>query len=168
MSKRIKIILTGSVLLNILLAGVIGGHCYKRWAHHPWNAIKQDMEPESRNHIARTFQGAFREIRPIGDEARKARADLVKIISAEEFDEKAFDEGVGKLIEARDRITALKIKATKDIAAELSAEERAKMAERMTDMIGGGKEKHVRRHRKPDQIKAEDVKPEEPAAPDSP
>lgn len=153
MSKKIKFILTGSLLLNILLGGIITGHCYKRWAHHPWNSVKQDMAPESRNHIARTFQGAFREIRPIGDEARKARADLVKILSAEDFDEKAFDEGVAKLLDAGERITALKIKATKDIANELSAEERGKMAKRMTDMIGGGKEKHVRRHRKPDEIK---------------
>lgn len=152
MRTGIKIIFTISLLLNVLLLGAVGGHFYVRWKQHPWQDVRAELSPESRNHAARIFQGAFRDIRGVGDEARKARAELVNILSAEEFDAEAFDRQAEKLAAARARITALKIAATKDVALELDPQERAKMAQRMTDMIGGGREKRVRRDRRPEEI----------------
>ena len=153
MNKRTKTLLTVSLLLNILLIGVVGGHVYKKWADHPWHEVKKELSPESRNVVGRTFQSAFREIRPLGEEARKARASLVKILSAQEFDEDAFDEAADKLVKIRGDMTALKIQASKDVAKELSVEERKKMANRMAKMIGGGHERRVKRDRKPRMVK---------------
>lgn len=149
MKRGIRIIFTASLLLNMLLLGVVGGHVYMQWQAHPWQDVREDLSPEARNKAARIFQSAFRKIREVGDGARKARAELVKTLSAETFDPKAFDRDAMKLAEARAEITTLKIEATKEVAEVLDAQERAKMARRMTDIIGGGWEKRVHRDRKP-------------------
>lgn len=154
---RMKTLLTLSVVLNVLLIGGFGGHIYKRWSSHPWHAVKQELSPETRNVIGRTFQSAFREIKPLGDEARKARADLVRILSADEFDEAAFDKAAEKISGVRSEMVAIKIQATKDAALQLSVEERRKMADRMAKMVGGGHERRVKRHRRP---KAMGVRPD--------
>ncbi len=152
---RKNILLTGSLILNILFFGVIGGHVYKKWSSHPWHEVKKELSPETRNVIGRTFQSTFREIRPLGQDARKARAELVKVLSAETFDADAFDEAAQRLQNIGGEIKALKIQATKDVASQLSVEERRKMADRMAKMVGGGHERRVKRHRKPKMIKPE-------------
>ncbi len=137
------------MLANVLLIGFIGGHAYKRWSHHPWNAMKHELSPETRNVVGRAFQSTFKTMKPLGDKARKSRAELVKILSAEAFDEAAFDKVAEELADTRDEMTDLKIKATRDVAKVLSPEERVKMADRMVKMIGGGREQKVKRDRKP-------------------
>ena len=153
MSKRIKIIFTVSIALNVLLFGAGAGHVYHHWLSHPWHEVKAELAPETRNIVGRTFQSAFREIRPLGQDARRARADLVKILSAQKFDEAAFDKAVERLSGVKSKMRATKIKATKDLAMQLSAEERRKMAERMAKMVGGGHERRVKRHRNVERIK---------------
>lgn len=156
MKKYIKYVFAASLFMNAILLGLIGGHEYQKWQVHPWQDVKQDLAPESRNLVARTFQSAFREIREIGDEARKTRSDLVEILSNPTFDEKAFDKTVKKLTEERQKITALKIQATKTVAQGLNPVDRKNMATRMTDMIGGGERKEVRRDRNPMEIISEE------------
>jgi len=161
MKKCFKILLSVSLLANVLLLGFVGGHIYKRWAHHPWQSMKQELSPETRNVVGRAFQSTFKDMKPLGDEARKARAEMLKILSAPEFDEAAFDAAAAELAKTQDEMTALKIQATKDVAKLMSAEERVKMADRMVKMIGGGREHKVKRDRKPHMIKPE-RKPETP------
>jgi uncharacterized membrane protein len=149
MTKCVKRCFTVSVVLNVLLFGVLGGHFFMMWQDHPWWEIKEELAPETQNYVAATFQNAFRDIREVGDEARKTRADLVKILSAEKFDEKAFDKQIKKLAVTRNKIAAIKIKATKEMAQKLSQPEREKMADRMAKMVGGGWERRVERDHKP-------------------
>ncbi|MCB1651774.1 MAG: periplasmic heavy metal sensor [Alphaproteobacteria bacterium] len=156
MNTGVKVLLTVSLLLNVLLLGLACGHVYKKWHDHPWQKTRAELSPEARSLIGRTFQATFRDIRPLGDEARKARADMVKILSADEFDGTAFDEAAARLRAVGAQIKDKKIEATKQIASELSAEERRKMAERMTSMIGGGYEKRVYRHRNPEKMERDD------------
>lgn len=153
MKTRMKVLLTGSLLLNVMLIGVIGGQVYKRWAAHPWHEVKKEFSPETRNLVGRTFQGAFREIRPLGAKARKTRAEILKIFTAENFDEEAYDQATEEILETRGQMARLKIQATKDLAKQLSVEERQKMADRMARMVGGGFERKVRRDRKPRMVK---------------
>lgn len=148
MSKRIKIILSASLVFNLLLLGIIGGHAVERYKKHPWHQIKEQLSPETRNFVGRTFQSAFREIKPIGDEARKVRAELVKILSADDFDEEAFDAQAEKMLEIGGKMDAHKIETVKTLASQMDAADRRLMANKMTRMIGGGHEKRVKRHRK--------------------
>lgn len=153
MKRSTKIILSASLIVNLLMVGVVGGAAYKKWTERPWHEIKKELEPETRNVVARTFQDKFREIRPIGKDARKARGDLVKVMTAEEFDPEAFDKAAGKLTDLRNKMQAVKVQATKDILSQLPADERAKMAHRMAEKIGGGIEHKVRRDRHPRPMK---------------
>ena len=155
MNKKFKIFLSISVLFNLLLAGTIAGHVYKHWSSHPWHNVKAELSPEGRNIAGRTFQSAFRDIRPLGDKARKARAELVKILSAEEFDEAGFDNATKRMLGIRGDMKARKIQAMKDVAMKLSVEDRRQMANRMAKMVGGGREHKVKRHRNIERIKPE-------------
>lgn len=159
MNKNIKIILAVSLVLNVLLLGMAGGHAYTRWSAHPWHEMKQQLSPESRNLIGRTFQNAFREIKPLGDKARKARAKLVKILSADEFDEAAYDTVAAELLEIGGEMKTHKVDTIKTLASQMSVEDRRKMADKMAYMVGGGHERPVKRHRKPEMI-TPDHKPE--------
>jgi uncharacterized membrane protein len=162
MSKRLKMVFMVSLILNVLLIGVVGGLAYKKWSAHPWHKIKHELSPETRHIVGRNLQSAFRDIKPLGNKARKARADLVKILSAEEFDGEEFDKAAARLVDVQDEMRAKKIAVTKEVAEQLSYEERQKMADRMTKMIGGGREHKVKRHRKPHGVRPEhkpDIRP---------
>ena len=160
MDKRVKIILAVSVVLNLLFISAAGGMAVKNAMDSPWSKQKKELSPETRNIVGRVLQSSFREIRPLGDEARKERAELIKIITADEFDGDQFDKIVGRLVDVKSKIAKKKIEATKSLAEQLPLDAREKMAERMIDVIGGGREHHVRRHRKPMEIKPAH-KPEE-------
>ena len=159
MSKKIKIILSVSVFFNLLLVSIVAGHMFNHWSSHPWHEVKRELSPEARNIAGRAFQSTFRDIRPLGNKARKARGDLVKILTARKFDEAAFDKAAARLMGVRDEMKVMKVQAIKEIASQLSVEDRRKMAERMTRMVGGGYERRVKRHRKPKMIKP-DHKPQ--------
>ena len=94
-----------------------------------------------RHFVGQTFQRTFREIKPLGDEARAARESLVGILSADEFDGDAYDLVVARLMDVRGEVQGLKIQATKDLAMSLPVVERQKMAARMAKMAGGGRGK---------------------------
>ena len=155
MNQKFKIILSVSVLLNLLLIGTVAGHAYKHWSSHPWHQVKVDLSPEGQNMAGRTFQSAFRDIRPLGQDARKVRGELVKILSAEEFDEAAFDKATEKMLSIRGEMKDKKIQAMKEVAMNLSLEDRRAMADRIAKMVGGGREHKVKRHRNIQRIKPE-------------
>lgn len=159
MNQRIKIIFTVSVLLNVVLIGLAAGYAYKSWAAHPWHKVKEQLEPETRHIVGRNFQGAFRDIRPLGDKARKVRAELIKILSADEFDEEAFEREAKKLQGLRGDMVDIKIETVKKLSRELGIDERVKLADRMVRMIGGGREMRVKRKRSVRPMKP-DHKPE--------
>ena len=152
MSQRMKILLSVSLALNVLLLGVSAGHVYQRWSSHPWHEVKKELSPEGRNIAGRVFQSAFRDIKPLGQDARKARAEIVKILSADEFDADAFDKATARMLDIRGDMKALKIQAMRDAASQLSVEDRRKMADRMAKMVGGGHKRRVKRDRKPKMI----------------
>ena len=142
----------GRMALNVLLLGVSAGHVYQRWSSHPWHEVKKELSPEGRNIAGRVFQSAFRDIKPLGQDARKARAEIVKILSADEFDADAFDKATARMLDIRGDMKALKIQAMRDAASQLSVEDRRKMADRMAKMVGGGHKRRVKRDRKPKMI----------------
>lgn len=152
MNKCSKALFTASIVFNVILIGVVGGYSYMRWQEHSWHDMREEIAPESQNLVAKTLQKSFRDIRAVGGQARKTRAEILKILSAEKFNEKAYDAQAKKLMEQRVQITAIKVKSTKELAKKLSAEDRAKMAQRMTDMLGGGREKQVSRDHKPKEL----------------
>lgn len=149
MTIKFRVILVLSLLLNIFLFGAGAGFVYKHYSQKPWMKERGTLSPETRNIVGRTLQSTFRDIRPLGQDARTARAELIKVLSAEEFDAVAYDKAVERLRDIKGDIQDKKIAATKEIAQNLPFKERQKMADRMVGMVGGGHEKRVKRHRGP-------------------
>lgn len=148
MSKKIRLLFTISVLLNVLLLGVSGGLVIKNSYHRPsWDKVKEGLSPETRNLMAREFQKAHRDMKPLGEEARKARKDVMNALSRKEFSESEFDTAMERLQKAQKNIMEKKIEATKALAAELPVGERKKLAEHFSLTFGG---KHSRGGRDPE------------------
>jgi len=79
------------------------------------------------------LRGKFAQIRAVGDPLREqieqARAETLRLLSAEPFDEAAYDRQVSKLEEARAEIFRRTGAVVKQTLKELSAEERRMFAE---------------------------------------
>lgn len=131
MSKKMKIIFTLSVVLNVLLIGLVAGkavHSF-RGHHDPVEKIAKDMSPEGRHIVARTMQNAFREGRDKMKEMRKTKDEMKKIITADEFDPDAFEAQAEKMHGMFAEMGQKRIEVTKELASQLSKEDRVKLAE---------------------------------------
>ena len=138
---KLKLLFTISFILNIVLLGCAGGIVYKRMKHTGWNEMRADLSPEARNLAGRHFQSSFQDIKKIAKKARFERRELVRILSAESFDRKAFEEAAHRLKGYQSDIMLIKIQTTGDLAEQLSVEDRRIMAKRMVSMLEGAKRK---------------------------
>ena len=132
MSKRMRAIFTVSVLLNVIFLGVAGGHVFKRWADNPLHQMQEDMSPEARHIVARKMQAAFREGKDEMRQARNVKKEIQSILAAEDFDADAFDAQATKLHKIMSGMGQKRIAVTKELAEQLSAEDRKVLAERFT------------------------------------
>ncbi len=138
MSRRMKMIFTISVLFNILLLGVAGGIAYQHCKDPYMETMQEAMSPEGRNIVARTMQQAFREGRDDMESARDAKKEIRAIISAEEFDEVAFDDAAKNLGGIMRGMGEKRIAVTKELAMQLSQEDRVVLAIKFSKGFHGG------------------------------
>ena len=163
MRKSMKTLFTISVLLNVVLLGVLGGIAYKHWANHPWQKVKSDLDPETRNVIARNFRSTHKEIKPLAQRAHEQRETLMEIFEAEEFDADAFDAAVAAMQENQEKVMDIKIDTMKRIAKELPPEERVKLARKFVSALERDHKRHKSRDEKwkhPDKPGSEVMSPE--------
>lgn len=136
-TKAMKTIFTVSVVLNVLLLGAAGGLAYKHWNDKPYRAIYAEMSPEARNIVARTMQNAFRDGREDMKQARAIKKDIRAILAAPEFDAEAFDAQAEKLHGIMSNMGHKRIAVTKDLAAQLSQQDRKVLAEKFSKGFRG-------------------------------
>lgn len=141
LATGMKAFFTVSILLNIMLLGIGGGLAYQHYTHNPAEHIYREMSPEARNIVARTMQEAFREGRSTMDEARQIKNDLKVIISAEEFDEQKFMAEAQKMQAIKAAMGEKRIEVTRDLAKQLSQDDRTILAERFSKGFHGYKHK---------------------------
>ena len=135
MTKPLKLVLLGSLVLNLLLLGVILGRMPRGLETAP-SARTQRME-EALKKVPEPAQSRFREkfaqIRAVNDPLRQqideARAETLRILAAEQFDEAAYDRQVSKIEELRSQMFKRMGQDFKQTAKEFSAEERRMLAE---------------------------------------
>lgn len=137
MSKKMKIVFTASVLLNVVLAGLAGGSTYKHWRDDNMRRMELEMSPEGRNIVARTMQKAFTEGKPRMDEARAIKKEIKSILSAQQFDADAFEAQAQKLHEVMSDMGHKRIDVTKELASQLSASDRKILAEKFSKGFHG-------------------------------
>lgn len=136
--KAMKTIFTVSVILNVLLLGAAGGVAYKYWSRDKsYHAIHAEMSPEARNIVARTMQTAFRDGREDMKRARSIKKDIRIILAAPEFDADAFDAKAEALHSIMSKMGHKRIDITKELAAQLSQEDRKALAEKFSKGFRG-------------------------------
>ena len=135
MSRTVKLVFLGSLVLNLLLVGVLLGQLpgglgatVPTRQERLEQALTKVPEP-----TRSSFRQKFSEIRAAGDPVRReldgARAQALDMLSAERFDESGYDRQISRIEELRAELfkrMAVKIKQT---AKELSPEERRMFAD---------------------------------------
>jgi uncharacterized membrane protein len=155
MSKNIKILFTVSILLNVLLLGLSGGMAsgwmrWHEWNKGDWDSVKSNLSPETHSIMEREFQDMRRSMKELGRESREARENIASVLSQPDYSEAALDDALQRLEAAQRNIMDHKIAATKKLVAEVSVEDRRKMAEHLSRSLSGkygpyftkGHEKH--------------------------
>ena len=130
MSRRIKILFTLSVLLNIVFIGVAVGTVYKmsqKWDNHLDRKIGH-LSPEMQDKIRASLWESRDEIRDLIQEGRQAKESMKDAINAEEFDVAAYDAASQQLIDLRAKAMLLRTNKTKEFIKDLPVSERRQMA----------------------------------------
>lgn len=145
MSKKIKIILTVSILANVLLAGALAGMVLDKPREMPWEKTKRELTPESQELVAKMFQNTWKDMGPVIRQSMDNRKYLADVVRADEFDPKAFDEAVKRLRGVQDLIAKKKIESTKELLTRLPDEDRKKLAEQVANSFSWKGNRHGKR-----------------------
>jgi len=134
MTKTLKLVFLGSLVLNIVLIGWILGRVPRELDRASWrrqqleHALKNLPEP-----VRADFNEKFSQIRaaadPLRDEIETARSEALRLIGAEPFDEAAYDRQAKKIQDLRAERFSRMGAAAKKIAKELPPEERRMFAD---------------------------------------
>jgi uncharacterized membrane protein len=145
MKKRIKAILTISILANVLLAGTLAGMVMDKHRDMPWEKTKRDLTPESQELVSKMFQNTWKDMGPVIRQSMDNRKYLADVVRADEFDPAAFDAAVKRLRGVQDLIAEKKIKSTKELLTKLPDEDRKKLAEQVANSFTWKGSRHGKR-----------------------
>ncbi|MCB1531176.1 MAG: periplasmic heavy metal sensor [Rhodospirillales bacterium] len=146
MSRAFKIIFTGSLLLNLVLAGAGVGMAYKMKAH--FLPSSQAVSPEIRQKLRQSMEENRAQMQPVFQEMRAGKQELKNIILAEDFDAAAYRKSAGHMLDLKDKIERRRALSMEKVLADLSQAEREKIARRFLDRLGNGPKRPSGYHRK--------------------
>ena len=135
MTKIVKLAFLASLVLNLLLFGVILGQVPRGLEGTP--QTRQQRMEEALKKVPEPAQSRFREkfaqIRASSDPLRQqideARAETLRLLSADPFDEATYDRQVSKIGELRAEMFKRMGQNFKETAKEFSPEERRMLAD---------------------------------------
>lgn len=144
MNRRMKLIFTVSILLNIVFVGVGIGMFYKFCQDIP---ITREMSPEGRNFVARTYQKGWEDVKPLIMEVKERKKKVETILLADEFDEKAYDKAVQDVLETQGKIMHHRADTMSAALDQLSAEDRKRFSRDILDGLTPGRKGGHRHHK---------------------
>jgi len=143
-SRTIKWLCVGSLALNLFLLGAITGGAY-RWfaAHRTAPAVvgaaapastalryaAQDLSPERQRQFLDALRQARRDARPLAQQAREGRREVLRAVAAPQLDRAALDAALAGTRDADRAVRARVETAVADFVATLTPAERATFAE---------------------------------------
>ena len=136
MSKKMKILIFSSLLLNVLLAGVVIGDVSHRF-HKEYFVRKSVKEFASKLPgdkaalFLETVERVHLNNRDAYNQIREARKEAMKLLSAPEFDEAAYRLQVEKIHELRSFMKRRLGDATIELAKQFSQKERKALAQHL-------------------------------------
>lgn len=136
MSKKMKILIFSSLLLNVLLAGVVIGDVSHRF-HKEYSVRKSVKEFASKLPgdkaalFLETVERVHLNNRDAYHQIREARKEAMTLLSAPEFDEAAYRLQVEKIHELRSLMKRRLADATIELARQFSQKERSALAQHL-------------------------------------
>lgn len=132
-----KVLLVGSLVLNVFILGAIAGGAYKWFAVHggPGAAPAQrtalrfaadDLSSDRREQFLDSLKAARREGRDYAREGREGRREVLNLLAAPQLDRAALDGALQKTREADSALRAEVEGSVADFAASLTPDERLK------------------------------------------
>ena len=143
MSKRMKLIFTISVLLNIVFIGAAAGMFVRFCQDIP---IPGTMSPDARNFVARTYQNGREEVKPLIEEVKARRQKVEGILESDDFNRKAYDAAVDDLLETQGKIARHRADTMGKALSELSPEDRKKFSSEIINGLTPGRPRHGGQH----------------------
>jgi len=142
MSKKMKVLIFSSLLLNVLLIGVVIGDVTHRF--HIEHFVRKSVQefasklPEDKAALLLETVGRVHlNNRDEYNQLREARKEAMKLLSATEFDEAAYRLQIEKIHELRSLMKQRLADATIELAKQFSQEERRSLAQHL---------RHFKRH----------------------
>ena len=134
MTKTVKLVFLVSLVLNILLLGVILGHVPRSLEGRPSRQERMEKAlQELPDSVEARFREKFQQIRAAGEPQRQqmdsARAEALRLLGGEPFDEAAYDQQVSKIDGLREEMFKRMGQVVKQTAKELTPEERRMCAD---------------------------------------
>jgi uncharacterized membrane protein len=134
MTRTIKLVFLASLIANLLLLGVILGYAPRGWDGRP---TRQQRMEESLKKLPEPAQSRIRErfariraaAEPLRGQIDDARAEALRLLGAEPFDEAAYDLQVSKIEELRGQMYKRMGQLIKQTAKELSPQERGMLTD---------------------------------------
>lgn len=149
MSKKIKILIFSSLLLNVLLVGVVIGDMTHRF--HIENFVRKSVQefasklPEDKAGLfLETVKRARLNNQDTYNQLRETRKEAMKLLSAPEFDEAAYRVQIEKIHELRSLMKRRLADATIELARQFSQEERSALAQHLRHFPRYSRDKSLR------------------------
>ena len=136
MSKKMKILIFSSLLLNVLLAGVVIGDMSHRF-HKEYFVRKSVKEfalklPADKAALfLETVERVHLDNQDAYNQIREARKEAMRLLSAPEFDESAYRLQVEKIHELRSLMKQRLADATIELAKQFNQKERKALAQHL-------------------------------------
>ena len=131
MNRRLKIIFTLSILLNVLLLGVVAGACYKRMDGPPRFAYG---DPQFDHKVAKAMMEARKGQEELYKDMKAAKKELTNVLGSPDFSEESFRAASDRVAKAQQALFNARNEATLKMAKEMTPEERQEMAKHMQAM----------------------------------
>lgn len=151
MSRAIKVIFTVSILGNLFLLGIVGGHIYRTATPRveAWKDFRKDLSPDTRDLMRQKFKGGRKDVVGIVRDVRQKRKALEGVFTAEKFDPQEYDRIAQELSSLGQKIAQQKLRIFRELAMELPQEERIKISKKLASVIvgrHGGKHGYKKEH----------------------
>lgn len=134
MSRKFKLAFLASLLLNVVLIGIFLGQSPRHFDRDARREqrLEQALEglpAESQSRLREKYAQLRTVARPLFAEIRAAQDEAARTLSAEPFDEAAYDRQMLEINRLRVESTNRLSKVAKEIAVDLTPEERRRFAE---------------------------------------
>ncbi len=132
MSKAVKLVFLASLVLNVLFVGVLLGRLPGDVGFGRQQRMEQalkDLPEPTQTRLREKFKQMRAAGDPLRDQIRLSREETLRILSADPFDEVAYDRHVSQIDDLQLQMFEKMGQVVKEIAKELPPEERRLFAQ---------------------------------------